>query len=409
MRRLASTSGLVTAAALLLLMGCASTGPKLTRQQLAAIETRLNDENPPQELRPLYRTLYVEGERNYVLNAMKLAGVAIRLGHFNDAKRVLDEAIVRIQAITVGKEAAAARSKFKEEAVKPFKGEPYERAMAYFYRGLLYYHDGEYDNARACFRSGQLEDSSSEGEKYQADWVALNYLEAKCSQKLNNPDAPDALKRAQQTLRRGGLLPSADPGDNLLLVLGVGKGPFKYCGGRHCEQLRFHEQYSPEVRARVYVDGKAVEGTAELDSVYWQATTRGGRVMDHVLAGKAVFKDTAGTVGDVGLMTGAGLAIAGAHSSKAQDELLIAGAAAAAVGIIGKIFESSAHPEADTRQWDNLPASIHVVSTKLTPGAHRVRVEFLDAKGVEVTGLGREFSVTIPADNKEQVAIVHSR
>jgi hypothetical protein len=30
-----------------------------------------------------------------------------------------------------------------------FIGEPYERAMAYYYRGLLYWRDGEIDNARA--------------------------------------------------------------------------------------------------------------------------------------------------------------------------------------------------------------------------------------------------------------------
>jgi tetratricopeptide (TPR) repeat protein len=400
---------LLAAVLLPLVAGCATTSGRLTAEERAAIEARLDALNPPDQLRPLYRILYLEGERNHVLNAMKLAGVAIRRGYPDDAKRVLDEAIVRIQAITVGPEAAAARRTFREEAVKPFKGEPYERVMVYFYRGLLYYRDGEYDNARACFRSGQFEDAQAEGEEHRGDYASLDYLEARCSQKLNNPDAAAALERAGQNLRRGGLLPSTDPGNNLLLVLGVGKGPMKYCTGRHCSELRFQEQYTPEVRARVFVNGKAVEGTAELDNLYWQATTRGGRVMDHILAGKAVFKDTAGTVGDIGLMTGVGLGIAGAHSSKSRDELLIAGAAAATVGIIGKMLESGARPEADTRYWDNLPGSIQIASLKLTPGGHRVKVEFLDAKGVEVAGLGKEFTVTIPSDNKEQVIIVHSR
>src|ERR1051325_6470013 len=142
---------LIMAILLLASAGCATT-QRLTPQQMAAIEARLNDQNPPEQLRPLYRTLFIEGEHNYVLNAMKLAGVAIRAGYYDDAKRVLDEAIARIQGISTGKQAAAARSTFKQESVKPFKGEPYEQVMAYFYRGLLYYRDGDYDNARACFR-----------------------------------------------------------------------------------------------------------------------------------------------------------------------------------------------------------------------------------------------------------------
>src|SRR5205814_205865 len=92
--------------AAILLTGCATTEPRLTRQQIDAIEARLRDENPPEQLRPLYRALYMEGERSYVLNAMKLAGAAMRFGYYNDAKRVLDEAITRIQAISVGPQAA---------------------------------------------------------------------------------------------------------------------------------------------------------------------------------------------------------------------------------------------------------------------------------------------------------------
>jgi tetratricopeptide (TPR) repeat protein len=390
----------------LLVTGCATT-PHWTPQQLAAVDARLNDENPPEQLRPLYRMLYLQGDWNYVLNAMKLSGVAIRLGYYDYAKHVLDEAIRRIEGITTGPQAAAARSTFKAEEVKPFKGEPYERAMVYFYRGLFYYRDGVYDNARACFRSALLEDANAEGEQYKADYCSLEYLSAKCSQKLQTGDFDDAMKRAQQNLRRGGLLPSVDPANNLLVACFLGQGPTKVATGRHGELLRFQEQHFPETRARIVVDGKAAEGTAELDNLYWQATTRGGRVMDGILAGKAVFKDTAETVGDVGLLTGAGLAIAGANSN--SDELMIAGAATAAAGMISKMCASSAHPEADIRYWDNLPNLIEIASLKLPAGPHKIRIEFLDAKGVKVSGLDREFDVTIPESNQEQVVIVHSR
>jgi len=403
-------STLTALLAVFFLTGCATTNPKLTQQQMAEIEARINDQHPPDQLRPLYRILYMQGERNYVLNAMNLASVAIRLGYFDDAKRVLDEAIARIGGMSTGPQAAAARSTFKEEAVKAFKGEPYERVMVYYYRGLLYFRDGVYDNARACFRSAALEDSSSVGEQYQADYASLDYLMALCSQKLHTPDVDDALKRAREELRGAGTLPSTDPENNLLVFAAVGRGPFKYSTGQYGEELRFHEQFTPEVRASVYVDGKLLGDAHQMDNLYFQATTRGGRVIDHILAGKAVFKQTAGTIGNVGLMSGAGLAMAGANSrGGTRDSLLIAGAAAAAVGIIGKIFESKARPEADVRQWDSLPQSIQILTAKLPPGPHHVRVEFLDGHGVQVGGLDREFNITIPADNKEQVVIAHSR
>ena len=41
------------------------------------------------------------------------------------------------------KSAKKARSYFSEESKKIFQGEPYERVMAYYYRGILYWMDGE--------------------------------------------------------------------------------------------------------------------------------------------------------------------------------------------------------------------------------------------------------------------------
>ena len=41
------------------------------------------------------------------------------------------------------KSARKARGYFHEESSKGFRGEPYERVMAYYYRGILYWMDGE--------------------------------------------------------------------------------------------------------------------------------------------------------------------------------------------------------------------------------------------------------------------------
>src|SRR5438093_13483803 len=93
------------------------------------------------------------------------------------------------------KEAKRARVYVTPEARKTFIGEPYERVMAYYYRGILYWIDGEPDNARACFRSGQIMDSDTENKTYSSDYVLLDYLDGLATAKLGG-DGSDALKRA---------------------------------------------------------------------------------------------------------------------------------------------------------------------------------------------------------------------
>ena len=105
--------------------------------------------------------------RDRVLWEYRLAAAAMRQGKFDVAKQNLDDALLTLGGI-YGKDADAkkARSYFHAEAKKTFIGEPYERSMAYIYRGIIYWMDGEPDNARACFRSAEFEDSDAEKHQY---------------------------------------------------------------------------------------------------------------------------------------------------------------------------------------------------------------------------------------------------
>ncbi|MCI0534322.1 MAG: hypothetical protein L0Z50_03745, partial [Verrucomicrobiales bacterium] len=88
----------------------------------------------------------------------RTAVAALRRGQYEEAKKLLDDALLTIGGSTAGdKQARKARGYFHEESRKTFHGEPYERVMAYFYRGILYWMDGEPDNARACFRNGEFQ------------------------------------------------------------------------------------------------------------------------------------------------------------------------------------------------------------------------------------------------------------
>jgi len=94
-----------------------------------------------------------------------------------------------------GQERTKIAQLFCSRIKKTFLGEPYERVMAYYYRGILYWMDGEPDNARACFRSAQLQDSDTVDKTYASDYALLDYLDGLASLKLG-ADGSDAFKRA---------------------------------------------------------------------------------------------------------------------------------------------------------------------------------------------------------------------
>ena len=168
--------------------------------------------------------------RDRVLTEYRDAASAMRRGDTAAAKPLLDDALLTLGGITAGdKTARGSRNYFREESTKNFRGEPYERAMAYFYRGVLYWMDGEPDNARACFRSAALQDADPEQGKYESDWVLLDYLDGYATTKLNG-DGSDALKRAQAVahIHRP---PAYDKQANVLVFVETGRGPGKFAAG----------------------------------------------------------------------------------------------------------------------------------------------------------------------------------
>src|SRR5581483_7047441 len=85
-----------------------------------------------------------------------------------------------------------------DEKIKIWKGEPYERAMANFYLGLVYYMEHDYENARGAFENAlfKLRDYAGDPKKASKDDyrdVESNFAVAavmlgKCWQKLDRED-----------------------------------------------------------------------------------------------------------------------------------------------------------------------------------------------------------------------------
>jgi hypothetical protein len=337
--------------------------------------------------------------RDKVLWQYRTALAAMRRGQFDLAKRYLDDAIARISNI-YGKDESArkARGYFEAEAKKTFIGEPYERAMAYFYRGILYWRDGEPDNARACFRSGQFMDSDTEDKSYAGDYVLFDYLDGYITSKLAG-DGSDAIKRGQDSAKMW-KPPQFSPKANVMVFVDYGPGPKKVAAGQYGEQLKFSGGGSP-VRSAVVKVGEMTGQAVPYDDLFFQATTRGGRVMDHVLGNKAVFKKATDTAGNAALIGGAVVAGASQHG-----EGQIAGLALAGAGLISKFISAAANPEADSRMWDNLPLYLSFVALELPSGKHTLTVQFYDGSNRIVTNLTKTINLDVPAGAGDKVVYI---
>ena len=337
--------------------------------------------------------LAVAPAKDRALWEYRIAASALRRTQFDEAKAKLDDALATAAANygQVNSEAAKSRRMFRNESDKPFIGEPYERVMASYYRGILYWRDGEPDNARALFRSGELLDSDTTDKTYAGDYVLLDYLDGLVSAKLGG-DGADALKRARTNAKQQGHAtpPDYNPKANVMLFAEYGHGPRKYSGGEYGEYLKFFVEKSRIRSARLEVDGRHV-ALPPYDDISFQATTRGGRLMDHVLGNKAVFKQTTDTIGDVALIGAVGAANYGSRDSEK------AAIGLAAIGLISKIASSATTPQADIRTWENLPQYLSFAALQLAPGEHNATLEFLDANGQTVQSLTQHFTISVPA------------
>lgn len=297
--------------------------------------------------------LSAEGDQNWVLNQLEIGARSLWSGDCGVAGAAFDDAIEKIELVFSADAAAAkARSLWHEEGAKNFKGEPYERAMAYYYRGLCYLQAADYENARAAFRQGQLQDAFAEEEQFQTDFALLLFLEAWASHLNGDDDLRDETLRHLKVLRPD--FPGIGADDDALLLVETGTAPRKLGDGLNHSYFVFRRGRGfKENRAAVELAGAALP-LYPMEDIYFQATTRGGREIDQILEGKAKFRN-AGT-GVSRFLSDSSVII-----SQMGGGAELAGAAAG-LGFIAAIAAFSAKPKADTRQWTSLPDTVHVLT-----------------------------------------------
>ena len=276
---------------------------------------------------------------------MYIAGLMhLREGHYSEARSLFERALAIVDA-RFGKDrnAARARGYFKKERSKTFVGEPYERVMANYYLGILYWMEDGANRARPCFKNALFEDSYVGDEKYASDYVLCEYLEALAAAKAGEAPA-QALRRAA-SITNTVALPSYSPPPlssptseaNVLIFVEFGMGPLKVKTGTYREKLTVQAQPSATTAAKLRIDENSFS-LPPYDDLFFQAATRGGRAMDHINHGKAVFKTTSTVVG-LAALTGAA-----ANATAHGDKRVTWGLAGAGGGRLGGFFALSVFP-----------------------------------------------------------------
>lgn len=392
------------------MLAAALTACQTAREQETQVKPELAHaflDDKPAELKRHFMVALTQGKRNQVLNDMRLGLASMELGQTALAERLLDQALAEIETVYADNpDAAKARGLFTSELAKDFKGEPYERAMAYYYRGLLYLKAGDYDNARASFKGGFLQDSFAEEDQNRADFALLQFLQGWASRCRGNAVTAEDDFKEFQAINSGFPLPGKN--DSVLVLAETGSAPVKHSvadtNGSTPKFLKFRRASATETARLSFTEtiapppakkgGKPaaappVEETrqvplTQLEDVYFQASTRGGRQFDSILAGKAQFKSASDTVGNVALI---GAAAAATYASGTSDPRHQRDAAAAAgvlllVGLAAKGIAEATEAEADIRYWDNLPDRVHAATLALPEGVNKLTVEFVSAGGL---------------------------
>lgn len=327
--------------------------------------------------------------------SLRAGAAALRRGDQERAREALDDGLGRINAALTGPnpEAARARRAFGREADKPFAGEPYERVMANFYRGLLFWAEGDPANARALFRNGLFIDAIPGSDQAQGDWVLLEYLDALITAQKGG-EGSEAWARAQA--HAAFELPPLHPPARVKLLVEYGRAPRKVAGGDHGQVLGYQAAPTGAERAVLQVGSREIE-LPPWDDLFYQAVTRGERIMDGILANQAAFKQAADAVGDIALWGAIVAAETGRVRDRKNEEAVLV---LASLGVLAKAAGAATNPAADTRAWDNLPRYLSFAAFDLPPGEHAAVLRFFNEGGEEITRRTQRFTLHVPASSE---------
>ncbi len=344
------------------------------------------------------------GPRDRVLNDMEAGLAAFEIGDLDSSAACFEDAIVNIESIySESTGARQAQSLWFEEGRKEFKGEPYERVMAYFYRGLLHMMEGQGEDARATFTAGVAQDRFGAEEEYVFDFALMIFLQGWAA-RLRGDDVYARARWKEVAAILPAFVPPS-PAANVLVVVETGRAPRKVADGVGHYQLKYRR--GRDFQEAVVRLGAPFPAEALLaEDLFFQASTRGGRVFDGKLRAKAAHRQTAS---DIGMALGNEGSALSAVTTAGTSASNLAGAAQV-LGSIALLYSSRVKPKADVRYWRTLPDTIHVFAIE----ADRASVDAMTAHYEDESGASVELPSVkvvrwIPGSPDQGIAWIRSR
>lgn len=359
-----------------LLGGCAQVGPTQYRPLSISADEQAIIASKPTYLRSDYTALFKEGSRNQVLHLMEIGKKAFVRGDLKNAAEAFDQAIRQVELVYANSDSATkARSLWHEEGAKDFKGEPYERSMLYYYRGLVYLAKEDYENARASFVNAIMQDAFAEEQQNRSDMISQLFLMGWSAQKMGSHSLAKQAFNEIKTLSPNFVPPPRS--HDVLIIAESGSSPRKLADGVGHHQLVYRRgKKITDYRVKIS-DGKRQFEVPIAEDVYWQASSRGGRQIDKIIDGKVAFKSVTENLGTA-------LADVGTTSMWLIDPYSSGniGAGMSLLGVGAMAISAQARVRADTRYWDNLPNQLHFITLRSKDiRADKLKVIYMNKQG----------------------------
>lgn len=344
------------------------------------------------------------------------------LGNRHDEAHKLMEGLRRDFELLFDKDAAdKAVSVWHGEVNKVYKGDAYERATFYAFMALSFIRKGNYEDAVRCVKNGLLADADSNKEGAVEDYALLYYLGFFASKKMGrNDEALEYLRGMNSALQLQGckdqkllesrtqkymaLFDRVNP--NVILVVWTGTPPTILRHGSYKEiRSVIHGQTPFDAMALSVGSGAYVPFVGNAGNIDYQATTRGGRLMDNVLADKAAAKTAMEVSGNIFLVAGYACLQVGAQTLSTLPvgvSFLGAGLGCFIIGGACHIVGSCMNPAADGRYWKNLPGQLYLIPMNLPAGKHKLMLAGF--KNSDRAG-STLFNIEVP--EKQGVSVIH--
>ncbi|HVX83975.1 MAG TPA: hypothetical protein VH253_04090 [Phycisphaerae bacterium] len=317
-------------------------------------------------------------DENYVLDNCRYGSCTLAAGQLANAENAFMNAYQVMNSTHVNDSGRTLGATVVFEGVKVWTGEPFERAMAHYYLGLVFLIQHDYENARAAFQNSLFDlnayadkDNLQSVQKKQSDFALGYFGLGFCYLRLNRPDLAqqnfDLAVKVNPAMANV-VAQARQPGVNTLIFVDSGWGPVRAPKGWYNEESAFGPtpaEAGPVPPVIAYVDGRAIttpaqNGAFAMVDTLAMAQEQRWQDIDTIRKTKAVI----GT----GLMAG-GAGVAAYGAEKKNKAAMWGGLGAVAAGAL-----LAASSQADVRYWEMLPRTVYVVPLTLPPGPHDVMV-----------------------------------